>query len=369
MSSQTPRALQAPAASTSPVAPVHPVSQGRILVTDDEPGIRQSLSMFLSRLGFEVVEAATADAAVELLNDNTFDLVLSDIALPGTNTGLDLLAAVKLKSPETDVILMTGHMDLDFAISALKRGASDYFKKPFLFDEIKHAVERAVERRRLLGKARELERLQSRHETLKDVQREFLLSLAAMIDAKSPFTRAHSERVAVYSRFFGQQLGISTRELKLVITGGRLHDIGKLGTPDAIINKPGKLDANEWEIVKQHPICGAELLRPIEMMRPYIPVVRWHHENHDGTGYPDALRNVQIPPVVQVVKISDYYDAITSDRPYRKPMTMREACATLEAESGKAFTAELVKSFIQMLHAAPWRAPVSPTAPVHATRS
>ena len=349
---------------------VHPVIHGRVLITDDEPGIRQSLSMFLSRLGFEVVEAPTADAAVELLGQQDFDLVLSDIALPGSNTGLDLLAAVKQKSPDTDVILMTGHMDLDFAINALKRGASDYFKKPFLFDEIKHAVERAVERRRLLSKAKELERLQSRHETLKDVQREFLLSLAAMIDAKSPFTRAHSERVAVYSRFFGEQLGIAARELKLVTTGGRLHDIGKLGTPDAIINKPGKLDASEWQVVRQHPICGAELLRPIAMMRPYIPVVRWHHENHDGTGYPDGLRGVQIPPSVQVVKIADYYDAITSDRPYRKPMSLREACETLENESGKAFTAELVKSFIQMLHAAPWRA-AAPRAgePVHSTRT
>jgi putative nucleotidyltransferase with HDIG domain len=353
MSSQPSRVAPAPSAGA---APVHPVTRGKILVTDDEPGIRQSLSMFLSRLGFDVVEAATADAAVELLGQHTFELVISDIALPGSNTGLDLLAAVKQKSPDTDVILMTGHMDLDFAISALKRGASDYFKKPFLFDEIKHAVERAIERRRLLAKAHELERLQARHETLKDVQREFLLSLAAMIDAKSPFTRAHSERVAVYSRFFAEQLGVPARDIKLVTTGGRLHDVGKVGTPDAIINKPGRLDASEWQVVRQHPICGAELLRPIAMMRPYIPIVRWHHENHDGTGYPDGLHGVQIPPAVQIVKIADYYDAITSDRPYRKPMSLREACTTLENEQGRAFTADIVKAFIQMLHAAPWRA-------------
>jgi putative two-component system response regulator len=348
--------------------PVSPASHGRILVTDDEPGIRQSLSMYLGRLGYEVVEAATADDAVVLLGKHSFDLVLSDIALPGSNTGLDLLAVVKQQSPDTDVILMTGHMDIDFAIGALKRGASDYFKKPFLFEEIKHAVERALERRRLLSKSREFERLQERHETLKDVQREFLLSLAAMIDAKSPFTRAHSERVAVYSRFFGEQLGVPARDLKLVTTGGRLHDIGKIGTPDAVINKPGRLDTLEWEIVRQHPICGAELLRPIAMMRPYIPVVRWHHENHDGTGYPDGLADVQIPPAVQIVKIADYYDAITSDRPYRKPMTLREACETLERESGKAFTSDVVQSFIKMLHAAPWRAlPAVDAAPTPTT--
>jgi len=352
MSSQTIVAEQsAPPKSSAPVAE----NRGRILVTDDEPGIRQSLSMFLKRLGYEVNEAATADAAVELLDRHDFDLVLSDIALPGTTNGLDLLTKVKTRSPDVDVILMTGHLDLDFAIDALKKGASDYFKKPFLFDEIKHAVERAVERRKLLGKARELDKLQLKHDALKDLQREVLVSVAAMIDAKSPYTRAHSERVGIYSRHFGQKLGISSRELKIVTTGGRLHDIGKIGTPDQIIDKPERLTPEEWKIVQHHPVCGAELLKPIAMMRPYIPVVRWHHENHDGTGYPDRLSGVQIPLTVQIVKIADYYDAITSDRPYRKPMTMREACATLERESGSAFPREIVGSFIELLHAAPWR--------------
>ncbi|MBL8841792.1 MAG: response regulator [Planctomycetes bacterium] len=343
-------------AGSAPVrSVVAPACLGTILVTDDEPGIRQSLCLFLGRLGYHVVEAATADAAVELLDHHRFDLVLSDIALPGSNTGLDLLAAVKQRSPETDVILMTGHMDLDFAINALKRGAADYFKKPFLFDELKHAVQRSIERRRLLEKARELERLQARHDALKGVQREFMVSLAGMIDAKSPYTRAHSERVGVYSRAFGEKLGISTRELKIVTTGGRLHDLGKLGTPDSIINKPGRLDAAEWEIVRQHPICGAELLQPIAMMRPYVPIVRSHHENWDGSGYPDKLAGEQIPLTVQIVKIADYYDAITSDRPYRKPMTLREACATLEGECGRAFPEPLVRSFVELLQVAPWQ--------------
>jgi putative nucleotidyltransferase with HDIG domain len=360
MSADSPRV---PDASRAPATPVEPTSNGRILVTDDEPGIRQSLAMFLTRLGYEVVEAPTADAAVELLDTHQFDLVLSDIALPGTHTGLDLLARVKQKSPDVDVILMTGHMDLDFAINALKRGASDYFKKPFLFDDLKHAVERAIEHRRLLAKARDFERLQTRHDALKDVQKEFLVSLAAMIDAKSPFTRAHSERVAVYARFLGEKLGVSSRDLKIVTTGGRLHDIGKIGTPDSIINKPGRLDAEEWKVVKLHPICGAELLRPIAMMKPYVPIVRWHHENHDGTGYPDGLKGADVPLPVQIVKIADYYDAITSDRPYRKPMTLREACDTLEHEAGRGFTAEMVAAFMELLHEAPWRGTPSSSAP------
>jgi putative two-component system response regulator len=353
MSTQSIAELQTVAVKVSP-----PVSlpRGRILVTDDEAGIRQSLSMYLKRLGYEVTEAASADDAVAVLDDHEFDLVLSDIALPGTNNGIDLLAKVKQKSPDVDVIMMTGHLDLDFAIDSLKKGASDFFKKPFLFDELKHAVERAIERRRLLGKVRELDKLQLRHEALKELQREVLVSVAAMIDAKSPFTRAHSERVGIYARHFGQKLGVSSRELKIVTTGGRLHDIGKIGTPDLIINKPGRLTAEEWKVVQQHPLCGAELLRPIAMMRPYIPVVRWHHENHDGTGYPDRISGVQIPLTVQIVKMADYYDAITSDRPYRKPMSLREACTTLEGEAGGAFTKEIVTAFIELLHDAPWNA-------------
>ncbi|MSR46119.1 MAG: response regulator [Planctomycetes bacterium] len=335
-------------------AVVHPIGAGTILITDDEPGIRASLCLFLGRLGYTVIEAADADTAVELLGRQRFDLVLSDIALPGTRTGLDLLAQVKQQQPDVDVILMTGHMDVDFAINAIKRGATDYFKKPFLFDELKHAVQRCIERRRLLEKARDLERLQSRHDALKGVQREFMVSLAAMIDAKSPYTRAHSERVSAYARHFGTVLGISDRELKIVTTGGRLHDIGKLGTPDSVINKPGRLDAAEWEIVKQHPICGAQLLEPIAMMRPYVPIVRSHHENFDGSGYPDRLKGDQIPLTVQIVKIADYYDAITSDRPYREPMTLREACDTLTSEIGKGFSDPLVTAFVAMLQSAPW---------------
>lgn len=353
MNSMQPQAAHA-ASATHPV--VSPACSGTLLVCDDEPGIRQSLVLFLGRLGYEVIEAATADAAVELLEHRRFDLILSDIALPGSHTGLDLLAVAKQRSPDTDVILMTGHMDLDFAINALKRGAADYFKKPFLFDELKHSVQRSVERRRLLGKARELERLQARHDALKGVQREFLVSLAVMIDAKSPYTRAHSERVGVYARAFGEKLGVTSRELKIVTTGGRLHDIGKLGTPDSIINKEGRLDPEEWAIVKRHPICGAELLEPIAMMRPYVPVVRSHHENFDGSGYPDGLAGDQIPLTVQIVKIADYYDAITSDRPYRQPMSVREACETLEGESGRAFPPALVSAFVELVHAAPWTA-------------
>lgn len=352
MSSELPPAPGG-AGLSSPV--VDPSTRGTILVTDDEAGIRQSLCMFLGRLGYTVVEAATADAAIELLGHQRFDLVLSDIALPGAATGLDLLAQVKQRAPDTEVMLMTGHMDVDFAINALKRGASDYFKKPFLFDELRHAVERSFERRSLLDKARELERLQARHDALMGVQREFMVSLAAMIDAKSPYTRAHSERVGVYARHFGEKLGISSRELKIVTTGGRLHDIGKLGTPDSIINKPGRLDAEEWEIVRQHPVCGADLLAPIAMMRPYVPIVRSHHENHDGSGYPDRLAGDAIPLTVQIVKIADYYDAITSDRPYRKPMSLREACDTLIGEAGKAFPEPLVRAFVEMLPSAPWR--------------
>ncbi len=336
--------------------PVTSRSAGKILVTDDEPGIRHSIKLLLTRLGHEVIEAESADAAIELLDHHRFDLVLSDIALPGNQTGLDLLTQTKLRSPGTDVILMTGHCDLDYAINALKHGADDYFKKPFHFDELRHAVERTFERRRLRAKALELGRLQARHETLKDVQEEFLLSLAAMIDAKSPYTRAHSERVGVYARAFGEKLGVSTRELKIVTTGGRLHDIGKLGTPDSIINKPGLLEDAEWEVIQRHPVCGADLLAPIAMMKPYLSVVRSHHESFDGTGYPDRLSGDQIPLTVQIVKIADYYDAITSERPYRRPMSLREACNTLEGESGRAFHEPLVHAFIEMLEVAPWQA-------------
>ncbi len=321
-------------------------SGATILVTDDEPGIRQALCLFLGRLGHEVVEAPTADAALDLLDHQRFDLVLSDIALPGAATGLDLLAQVKQRAPDLDVILMTGHMDVDFAVNAIKRGVTDFFKKPFLFEELEQSVTRCLERRRRIGRTRELEQMAARHETLKGVQREFLLALCALIDARHPWSRQHGERVGALARSFAAALGLPEREQKLAAIGGRLHDLGKVATPDALLQKEAPLDAAERAIVQRHAVVGAQLLEPIAVLRPFVPVVRSHHENWDGSGYPDGLAGETIPPVARIVRLADAWDALVSPRPWRAAQSKAEAAATIEAGSGKAFAPDLVAPFL-----------------------
>lgn len=327
----------------------------RLLLVDDEPGIRDSISIFLKRQGLDVHEAADGEQALNLLKHHHFPLVLSDISLPGRLNGLDILAYVKEHHPDCEVMMMTGHLDIDYAITALKQGALDYFKKPFLFEEIQMAVQRAIERRKLLAKASELQRLRHRQGTMGELHTQFMLSLAQVIDAKSPYTRTHSDRVSVYAGDLARELGLARAEIKRTIIGGKLHDIGKIGTPESILNKPGRLTPEERAIIEQHPLCGAELLQPICFMEPYLPIIRSHHENWDGTGYPDGLAGDDIPLTVQVVKIADYYDAITSTRPYREPMSLRQAIDTLEAEKGRGFHPDLVDHFLGLLERSPWQ--------------
>jgi putative two-component system response regulator len=321
-------------------------SGSTILVTDDEPGIRQALGLFLGRLGHEVVEAPTADAALELLAHQRFDLVLSDIALPGAATGLDLLTHVKQRAPDVDVILMTGHMDVDFAVNAIKRGVSDFFKKPFLFEELEQSVARCLDRRRRLDRTRELEQLAARHETLKGVQRELLVTLAALLDGRHPHSRRHGERVGALARSFAAALGLPAREQKLAALGGRLHDIGKLALPDALLQKAAPLDATERVLMQRHAALGAELLEPITVLRPFVPVIRSHHENWDGSGTPDALSGEAIPPAARIVRLADAWDALTSPRPWRAADSIEEAAAAIAAGRGKAFAPDLVAPFL-----------------------
>ena len=216
-----------------------------VLLIDDEEGIRDSLSLYLQNKGFVVVPAETGDSAMLLLKNQPFDLIITDISMPGKESGLRILESVRENHPETEVIMMTGHLDVDFAIKALKLGAFDYFKKPFLFEEIYHATQRALERRMLLDKAKELERMKHREEAMAELHTQFMVSLAGMIDAKSRFTRTHSERVSGYARYLGVELGFSSKELRRVTVGGKLHDIGKIGTPESILNKPARLTDEE----------------------------------------------------------------------------------------------------------------------------
>lgn len=310
----------------------HDSDREAILIVDDEDAIRQTLASFLRQSGFDdIVEAPNGEEALKALDERTFALVITDISMPVMG-GLELLARVRRAHPETDVAVITGHLELEFAIQAIKNGAFDYFKKPFRFEEVLATIHRVFEKQHLQRRSLELELLKERRKSEEAHLKEFMLALAHIIDLKSPYTREHSDRTAKIARMLGESLELSRDEVERIALGARLHDIGKLGVPDCILDKPGPLTPDEYAIMKEHPARGAELCRPISCLQPVVSMIRWHHENLDGTGYPDGLRGDQIPLDARIVRISDYWDAITSHRSYRSPMSTDEAIRVIEQE-------------------------------------
>ncbi len=323
-----------------------------ILIVDDEDAIRESLADFLRHSGYaKVVEARNGEEALERLTRERFFLVITDISMPIMG-GLELLSRIRRTYPETDVAVITGHLELDFAIQAIKNGAFDYFKKPFRFEEVINTIRRVLEKQYLQRRSLELELLKERRKAEDTHLREFMLALARIIDMKSPYTREHSDRTAKISRMMAERIGLSGDEIERIALGARLHDIGKLAIPDAILDKPGPLTPDEYAIMKSHPGCGADLCHPISCLAGVVSMIRWHHENIDGTGYPDGLKGAQIPLDARIVRIADYWDAITSQRSYRSPMATADAMQILEqeCEAGRLDT-DLVRSLFDCVKA------------------
>jgi putative two-component system response regulator len=335
------------------------LERSAVLVVDDDPGVRGAVTRFIQREGYPVLAAGTLAEARELLATREILVVLADITMPGGDSGLDLLAEIKGQQPDLDVLIMTGNSDVASAVEALKRGAYDYLRKPFPFEALRAALQRAVERRHFLQKAAMLEQLEERRLADRENLQQFLVSMATIIDAKSRFTARHSVRVSDLSRLLAEAMGFDRQRVETVALGGRLHDIGKIGTPDAILDKPAALTANEFAVIKLHPLQGDELIAPIRSMADVRPMIRWHHESLDGNGYPDALRAADVPVEAWIVKVADYWEAITSQRPYRDPMPLEQAVRTLRAEAGVRMPAEIVETFLDAIAGAPVALPVS----------
>ncbi len=322
------------------------LERSAVLVVDDDDGVRKSISRFLELEGYTVLSAATLAEARELLASREVLVVLSDITMQNGDNGLDLLAEVRERRPDLDVLLMTGNSDLASAIEALKRGAYDYLRKPFAFDALRAALHRAVERKHLTQKAIMLQQLEERRAADLENLEQFLVAMATMIDAKSSYTARHSTRVSDLSRLLAEAMGFDAERVERIALGGRLHDIGKIGTPDAILNKPAALSIEEFRIMKFHPVQGDELIAPIRSLASLRPIIRWHHESLDGHGYPDGLPGDQVPVEAFVVKVADYWEAITSRRPYRAPMPLEQAVRTLRGEAGERIPADIVETFL-----------------------
>ncbi|MFN8066612.1 MAG: response regulator [Vicinamibacterales bacterium] len=284
----------------------------RLLVVDDVPQNRTLLERMLSAEGYTVASAPDGEIALRMVEAEAPDLIVSDIDMPKLN-GIEFCRRVK-ENPATRLvpfILITGLADRANRIAGIEAGADDFLGKPFDSQELKARV------RSLLRLKRYTDELDSAESVI--------LSLALTIEARDPYTRGHCQRLAAYSLLIGERIGASDEQLSALHRGGYLHDVGKIGVPDAILFKPSALTHDEYELLKRHTVIGDRLCGDLRALSLVRPIVRSHHERLDGSGYPDGLKADAVPLLAQIIAIVDEYDAITTSRPYRQALPPERA--------------------------------------------
>jgi putative two-component system response regulator len=339
-----------------------------VLIVDDESGIRDILSRKLSAAGFQCLTAPDGLNAMKLLKTAQADLVLLDVTMPG-KSGAAVLKDIKAKYPDIAVIMVTAVADVQVVISLMKAGAYDYVIKPVELNVLLFSIERALEKRRLKLENREyqLHLEQKVSQQTKKIRQAFLnaiKSLANALDAKDKYTHGHSERVTETAVAIARTMAMPQDTIDKIELAGLLHDIGKIGISEEILNKPARLTDEEFRLVKAHPEIGERILAPLIEDREILLMIRHHHEYYDGSGYPDGLSGGQLTGETtgpaeapgqrltagtMALSVADAYDAMTSDRPYRPAMSIEAACAELAKGKGTQFCPDLVDAFIRHL--------------------
>ncbi|MEX2303252.1 MAG: HD domain-containing phosphohydrolase [Bryobacterales bacterium] len=322
-----------------------------VLVVDDEESIRNYLSEVLQFEGYECICFSESLAALAYLTRGTKlpDLMLADISMPDLG-GIELLRSAKSMHPGMPVILVSGLYELALALEAIDAGADDYLRKPVLPSEVATLVGKYLQpdsRQRgedLQASIRELLAEQPSNfessERLRDVFRK--------LGFKRYETFQHSKRVAAYAVLLGRRCGLPKKELDSLRLGALLHDIGKIGVPRNVLQKPGNLTADEWQVMRSHPLIGYRLLSAFPELRIEADIVRSHHEEYSGSGYPQQLQGEAIPYAARLFSIVDTFDAITSDRPYRPAQSITKACEEIGRMAGGQFDPALVREFLQI---------------------
>jgi len=336
-----------------------------ILVIDDDPSIRKVLSLGLERMGYAIKMATNGQEGIDLLASGATepDCVLLDIRMP-VLSGKDALPRIREMHPLIPVIMLTAYNDLATGLEAMKNGAFDYLVKPSRLDHIAETIAKAIRYRDIVREKFEqdkkneeyklsLERsmqsktleLSETYEKLKAANMQTVQALAETIEAKDQYTQGHCERVRSLAVRLARELKLPEDQIEPLEFAALLHDIGKIGIPERILNKVGPLDPEEVEVIKMHPLIGAQILSIVEFFAPAINGVRHHHERWDGTGYPDGVAGENIDPLARIITLADTFDAMAQSRPYRKALPLEAVLDEIRSESGKQFSPEVVAAF------------------------
>ena len=313
------------------------LSLGRVLVVDDIEANRSLVTALLTRDGYHVDAVASGAAALERVRSDPPDLVLLDVMMPPPN-GFDVCRALKADAGTRliPVVLITALQQSEDRIQGFEAGADDFISKPFNAHELRARV-------------RSLIRIKRYTDDL-DSAESVILSLALTIEARDGYTEGHCERLARYAAALGRHIGLSDEDVRVLERGGYLHDIGKVGIPDAILLKPGRFTPAELAVMQQHAVIGDRLCGELRSLRQVRPIVRHHHERQDGTGYPDGLRGDAIPLFAQIIAIVDVFDALTTARPYKAAVAADVACTELIAEAQRGWhRRDLVDTFVALV--------------------
>jgi putative nucleotidyltransferase with HDIG domain len=332
----------------------------RILVVDDEEPIREIVASMLGTAGYACKHAASGMEALAVLNSgDEFELMLSDLMMADLD-GIGLLERTKEKYPDMPVVMVTAVHDISVALGAIRNGAYDYLLKPFEREQLLNTVSRALENRRLKVENRTYQtslealvkaRTAQLQAALESLERSYDITLEALVDAldlKNADTARHTRRVTLFTIAIAQKMGVPQEQINVIARGAFLHDIGKLAIPDNILNKPGKLDPDEFETMKEHAYHGYQIVKKIPFLAEASEIVYSHQERYDGTGYPRQLRGLEIPLGARIFSVADTLDAITSDRPYRHSQPLGAAREEIQRFSGAQFDPEIVKVFLEM---------------------
>jgi putative nucleotidyltransferase with HDIG domain len=333
--------------------------QNRVLIVDDEPSIARLLTDALQLSSYSCLACQSGQEALRLLDAQEFDIVMSDVCMPGM-TGLQLLRLVREKHPRLAFVMVTGLDEVKVAVQAMTQGADDYLLKPLNLEAVLVSINQVQERKRLEAELENYrlhleemveQRTAQLHRAVQQIEQtydETLQALAAALDLRDNETAGHSRRVMAYATEIARMMGCSREQVYTLARAALLHDIGKIGIADAILLKPGPFTAEERLMMETHVGTGYSLLKRIAFLTEAAEIVLTHHERFDGKGYPQGLAGSEIPLGARIFAVVDTFDALTSDRPYRQARTIAEAREEITRQSGTQFDPDVVSSFLSI---------------------